>query len=42
MPWNAALFNGPMELEDGMIALPEHPGTGFSFDKAAVTRFSVG
>lgn len=42
MPWNAALFNEPMEFKEGMIALPEHPGNGFSFDKEAINRFSVG
>jgi L-alanine-DL-glutamate epimerase-like enolase superfamily enzyme len=41
MPWCAALFNEPMELTDGMIAIPERPGTGFSFDKTAIKRFSV-
>jgi len=42
MPWNAVLFNEPMELKEGMIVLPERPGTGFSFDKTAINRFSVG
>ena len=42
MSLNAPLFNAPTELKDGMITLPERPGTGFSFDKAAITRFSVG
>ena len=42
MPWNAALFNESMELKDGMIVLPERPGTGFSFDKTAIKRFHVG
>ena len=42
MPWNAPLFNESMELKDGMISIPERPGTGFSFDKMAITRFGVG
>jgi L-alanine-DL-glutamate epimerase-like enolase superfamily enzyme len=42
MPWNAPLFNESMEITEGMFALPECPGTGFSFDKTAITRFSVG
>jgi len=31
-----------MELKDGMIALFERPGIGFSFDKTAIKRFHVG
>jgi hypothetical protein len=42
MPLNKALFNEPMELKYGMIALSERSGTRFSFDKTAITRFSVG
>jgi L-alanine-DL-glutamate epimerase-like enolase superfamily enzyme len=41
MPWNQALFNENMDICDGMIAIPERPGTGFSFDKDAIKRFSV-
>ena len=41
MPWNAALFNETMELKDGFIALPDRPGTGFTFDKRAIKRFSI-
>lgn len=42
MPWNAPLFNESMEIKEAMIALPERPGSGFSFDKTAIKRFSVG
>ena len=41
MPWNAPLFNESMEIEDGMLRIPERPGTGFTFDKQAVNRFSM-
>jgi len=41
MPWCTDLFNEEMELADGMITIPERAGTGFSFDKAAIKRFSV-
>ena len=41
MPWCAPLFNESMELAEGMISVPERPGTGFSFDKTAIKRFSV-
>lgn len=30
-----------MELAEGLITVPERPGTGFSFDKTAIKRFSV-
>ncbi|SDX75345.1 L-alanine-DL-glutamate epimerase [Albimonas donghaensis] len=37
MPWFGALFRETMELDaDGMIALPDGPGTGFSFDPDAI------
>lgn len=42
MPWNAPLFNESMEIKKAMITLPERHGTEFSFDKAAITRSSVG
>jgi L-alanine-DL-glutamate epimerase-like enolase superfamily enzyme len=41
MPWNALLFNEGMAIRDGFIDLSERPGTGFSFDKRAIKRFSV-
>jgi len=41
MPWNQALFNEEIELCEGMIVIPERPGSGFSFDKDAIKRFSV-
>lgn len=40
MPWNAPLFNENLELDDGCLAIPARPGTGFTFDKAAIKRFS--
>ncbi|MDH3386467.1 MAG: mandelate racemase/muconate lactonizing enzyme family protein [Gammaproteobacteria bacterium] len=41
MPWNAPLFNEAMDISDGMIIIPDRPGTGFSFDRKAIKRFSV-
>jgi L-alanine-DL-glutamate epimerase-like enolase superfamily enzyme len=41
MPWNVALRNQPTELKEGKIALLERPGSGFSFDKAAIKSFHV-
>ncbi len=42
MPWFATLFREPMALSDGRIAMPERPGTGFTFDPAAVARYRMG
>jgi L-alanine-DL-glutamate epimerase-like enolase superfamily enzyme len=41
MPWCEPLFNESMELDSGRIILPQRPGTGFSFDKKAIKRFSI-
>ena len=41
MPWNAPLFNESMQIEDGFLRIPDRPGTGFTFDKQAVKRFSM-
>lgn len=41
MPWNAPLFNETMEIADGKILIPSRPGTGFTFDRDAIKRFSV-
>jgi len=41
MPWFEALFSEKMQIDDGDIVIPERPGTGFSFDKGAIKRFSV-
>ena len=42
MPWVAALFNESMEIRDGMIDIPDRPGTGFSFNSEAIRRFELG
>ena len=41
MPWFEPLFNESMEISDGMLRIPQRPGTGFSFDQAAIKRFSL-
>ena len=41
MPWFAALYRERMELADGMIRMPDGPGTGFTFDPAAIERFRI-
>ncbi len=41
MPWFEPLYNERMELKDGMIAMPEGPGIGFTFDMDAVERLRI-
>ena len=41
MPWAAPLFREDLELEEGELVIPERPGTGFTFDPAAVERFAI-
>jgi len=36
MPWYAELFNEAIEVVDGHIDIPERPGIGFTFNKAAI------
>lgn len=42
MPWFAPLFNEAMELREGMIDLPDRPGTGFSLNPEAIRRYRYG
>lgn len=39
--WFAPLFNETIDVEAGMIAIPERPGTGFSFNSNAVRCFDL-
>ena len=41
MPWCAPLFNESMVIRDGMIDIPQRPGTGFSFDPEAIRRYQL-
>lgn len=42
MPWFEPLYNEAMPVEDGMIALPDRPGIGFTFNLDAIERFKIG
>jgi L-alanine-DL-glutamate epimerase-like enolase superfamily enzyme len=42
MPWFATLYNEEMKLSDGVIAMPEGPGVGFTFDMDAVDNHRIG
>ena len=39
MPWFAPLFNEELDIVDGDIVIPERPGTGFTFNQQAITRY---
>jgi len=42
MPWFEPLFGEPMQVgSDGMVALPQEPGVGFSFDWDAIEPHRV-
>jgi L-alanine-DL-glutamate epimerase-like enolase superfamily enzyme len=41
MPWFAPLFNESMEIRDGMIDMPQRPGTGFSFNPEVTRRYRL-
>ena len=41
MPWFESLFRETLTVEDGRVALPDRPGTGFTFDPDAVDRLRV-
>lgn len=37
--WFQPLFNKAPELLDGQLVVPDRPGHGFTFDRAAVAHF---
>jgi L-alanine-DL-glutamate epimerase-like enolase superfamily enzyme len=41
MPWFSRLFNEPIEIEDGYIAVPDRPGLGFTFNHDAIAKFLI-
>jgi L-alanine-DL-glutamate epimerase-like enolase superfamily enzyme len=41
MPWFESLYRERMRLIDGRMAMPEGPGTGFTFDPDAVDRYRI-
>jgi L-alanine-DL-glutamate epimerase-like enolase superfamily enzyme len=42
MPWSLRLFEETPALVAGELAVPQRPGLGLSFDRAAVARYQVG
>ncbi|HZB90254.1 MAG TPA: mandelate racemase/muconate lactonizing enzyme family protein [Stellaceae bacterium] len=41
MPWFGRLFRETLEMQDGMVVVPERPGFGFTFDPDAVERYRI-
>lgn len=41
MPWTLELFEDTPALEDGYIVVPQKPGLGLAFDKAALKKYEV-
>lgn len=41
MPWFSPLFNEQLTIEDGYIAVPERPGTGFTFSQETINRYHI-
>lgn len=41
MPWSLRLFEETPRLEQGQLVVPDRPGLGLAFDRAAVERYQV-
>lgn len=41
MPWFSVLYEGGLVVEDGTVGVPQGPGWGLAFDRAALTRFKI-
>lgn len=41
MPWFSHLFREDLAVEDGMLLIPDRPGTGFTFDPDAVAPYRL-
>ncbi len=42
MPWFSALFNETLELQNGLLQIPQRPGTGFTFNQNTLDQFALG
>jgi mandelate racemase len=40
--WVDPILEAPFAIKDGLIEIPDRPGTGFDFDKEALSRFAFG
>ena len=41
IPWFAPLFNEEVKIDNGRIEIPERPGTGFTFNRDSLERFTL-
>ncbi len=41
MPWFSSLFNEEMVIKDGLIEIPDRPGTGFTFNFKHLKDFKI-
>lgn len=41
MPWFSGLFNEALTISEGQIAIPERPGTGFTFNDETINRYRI-
>jgi L-talarate/galactarate dehydratase len=41
MPWTLQLFEEPPAITGGQLVVPDKPGLGLAFDKAAIKRYQV-
>jgi L-alanine-DL-glutamate epimerase-like enolase superfamily enzyme len=41
IPWFELLFNEQVAIDDGMMEIPERPGTGFTFNRDSIRRFEL-
>jgi mandelate racemase len=40
--WVDPILEAPFPVKDGLIEIPDRPGTGFDFDMEALSRFAFG
>ena len=41
MPWFSSLFNEELELVNGDLLIPNRPGTGFTFNENAISKYKM-
>jgi L-alanine-DL-glutamate epimerase-like enolase superfamily enzyme len=41
MPWFAPLFREKIEIKNGMVEIPNRPGTGFTFDLNKIEEYRI-
>jgi mandelate racemase len=41
MDWADAVLKDPLEVKDGLVHVPDAPGTGIAWDEKAVKKYSL-